>query len=310
MLQTVHIQNFITKSGKEYSFPLSYQCFGLPLHSAPVVLVNHALTGNSDVAGERGWWKDMVGEGKAVDLNQYSVLAFNIPGNGFDGYFVDFYEDFVANDIAKIFLSGLEKLGITRLHSVIGGSLGGAIGWEMLAIQPDLAENLVPIATDFQTSDWLHSQCLVQEFLLNQTENPIEKARIHAMLCYRTPQSINKRFGKAIDENKGVLKSQDWLNYHGEALNKRFTLSAYRLMNQLLKTIETPFHILKNINANLHLVAVDSDIFFPAYEIKNCFDILKKDKENVYYHEISSIHGHDAFLMEYEQLERILKKIY
>ena len=310
MLQTIQIQNFTTKSGKKYDFPLAYQCFGLPLHSAPIVLVNHALTGNSNVAGKHGWWKDIVGNGKTIDSNKYTILAFNIPGNGFDGFLIDSYEDFTAKDMAKIFILGLEKLGITQLHSVIGGSLGGAIGWEMLAIQPDLAHNLVPIATDYHTSDWLHAQCLIQDFLLNQVENPVEKARMHAMLCYRTPKSINQRFGKTVDEKKGILKSHDWLNYHGEALNKRFTLSAYRLMNRLLKTVDTPFDSLKKISANIHLVAVDSDIFFPAYEIENCFEHLKKDKENVFYHEIKSIHGHDAFLMEYHQLEEILKKIF
>lgn len=309
-LQHIIIQNFTTVSGKTYDFSLSYQVFGLPLHSAPVVLVNHALTGNSNVAGENGWWNAVVGNGKIIDTQKYTVLSFNIPGNGFDGYLVDNEQDFVCKDAANIFLLGLEQLGIQKLHSIIGGSLGGAIGWEMLAIQPDLAENLVPIATDFQTTDWLHSQCLVQEFLLQQTEQPVEKARIHAMLCYRTPQSINERFQKYLDEKKGILKSQDWLEYHGKALNERFTLSAYRLMNQLLKTVDAPQESLKKIQANIHLVAVDSDIFFPTSEIKKCFEYLKTDKENVFYHEINSIHGHDAFLMEYEQLEKILNRIY
>ena len=309
-LQHIIIQNFTTVSGKTYDFSLSYQVFGLPLHSAPVVLVNHALTGNSNVAGENGWWNAVVGNGKIIDTQKYTVLSFNIPGNGFDGYLVDNEQDFVCKDAANIFLLGLEQLGIQKLHSIIGGSLGGAIGWEMLAIQPDLAENLVPIATDFQTTDWLHSQCLVQEFLLQQTEQPVEKARIHAMLCYRTPQSINERFQNYLDEKKGILKSQDWLEYHGKALNERFTLSAYRLMNQLLKTVDAPQESLKKIQANIHLVAVDSDIFFPTSEIKKCFEYLKTDKENVFYHEINSIHGHDAFLMEYEQLEKILNRIY
>lgn len=309
-LQYISIQNFTTTSGKIYDFSLSYQVFGLPLNSAPVVLVNHALTGNSNVAGENGWWNAVVGDGKIIDTQKYTVLSFNIPGNGFDGYLVDNEQDFICKDTAIIFILGLEQLGIQKLHSIIGGSLGGAIGWEMLAIQPDLAENLVPIATDFQTTDWLHSQCLVQEFLLQQTEQPVEKARIHAMLCYRTPQSINERFQKSVDEEKGILKSQDWLNYHGKALNERFTLSAYRLMNQLLKTVNAPQEALKNIQANIHLISVDSDIFFPSTEIKKCFEYLKKDKENVFYHEINSIHGHDAFLMEYPQLEKILKTIY
>ena len=67
--------------------------------------------------------------------------------------------------------------------------------------------------------------------------------------------------------------------------------------------------MLKNIKADIHLIAVNSDLFFPAFEMKKCYDHLIKTKENIFYHEIKSMHGHDAFLMEYEQLNGILEKI-
>lgn len=67
---------------------------------------------------------------------------------------------------------------------------------------------------------------------------------------------------------------------------------------------------LENINAEIHLVAVDSDLFYPAFEIKNTYDFLLNKNRNVQYHEIKSIHGHDAFLMEYQQLNTILKPIF
>ena len=70
---------------------MSYQYFGKKLGTAPVVLVNHALTGNSNVAGENGWWKDIVGKDKAINTEVYTVLSFNIPGNGFDGFLIDNY---------------------------------------------------------------------------------------------------------------------------------------------------------------------------------------------------------------------------
>jgi len=52
-LQKIPIDHFITESGKAISIQLSYQLFGQPLFEAPIVLVNHALTGNSNVCGER-----------------------------------------------------------------------------------------------------------------------------------------------------------------------------------------------------------------------------------------------------------------
>ena len=61
-LQFVDIENFKTKSGKTVSLKLSYQLFGKPLHEAPIVLVNHALTGNSHVVDADGWWSDLIGD--------------------------------------------------------------------------------------------------------------------------------------------------------------------------------------------------------------------------------------------------------
>lgn len=309
-LQHINIQHFETKNGKVLDIPLSYQLFGKELYLAPIVLINHALTGNSDVAGENGWWKSLVGDGKIIDTNRFTVISFNIPGNGFDGFFIDNYEDFTAQDIASIFIEGLKKLKIEKLFALVGGSVGGSIGWEMLTLQKNLAEKFIPIATDFKTSDWLHSQCLVQKFLLESEEKPLEKARVHAMLCYRTPESLNLRFNREIDSEKQILKSHDWLNFHGNLLNERFSLKAYKLVNHLLMNITVKENDLAKINAEIHLVSVDSDLFFPAFEIKNTYQYLKNKTKTVHYHEINSIHGHDAFLMEYEQLNAILKPIF
>jgi homoserine O-acetyltransferase len=53
-------------------------------HYILLVLVNHALTGNSQVVGDNGWWNDLIGVNKTIDTTKYTVLAFNVPGNGFD----------------------------------------------------------------------------------------------------------------------------------------------------------------------------------------------------------------------------------
>lgn len=298
-----------TDSLKEYNISLSYQLFGKDLLSAPIILVNHALTGNSNVSGENGWWKQLIEEDQVIDTNTYTVLCFNIPGNGYDDFFIDEYEDFTPSDIANIFLKGLEILHIKSVHAIIGGSLGGGIGWEMLVKNPHLAEIFIPIACDFKTHDWLHAQCLVQKFLLDQDDEPLQKARIHAMLCYRTPESLNNRFQNKYNQEKQRLESEDWLIYHGNSLNERFSLKSYQLMNHLLMNINADGQKLEKIEARMHLISVDTDLFFPASEIRMCFEKLKIKKENVFYHEIESIHGHDAFLMEYKQLNNIIKPI-
>lgn len=303
--------NFLykTDSQREYHIPLSYQLFGKELFSAPVILVNHALTGNSSVAGENGWWKQLIGENQVIDTNKYTILCFNIPGNGYDDFFIDEYSDFTPSDMANIFLKGLDSLNINNLYALVGGSLGGGIGWEMLSKKPDLTEIFIPIACDYKTHDWLHAQCLVQKFLLNGNDEPLQKARIHAMLCYRTPQSLNNRFQNKYNVKKQQLESEDWLNYHGKSLAERFSLKSYKLMNHLLMNINANENMLEKIQARMHMISVDTDLFFPASEIRQCFEKLKENKDNVFYHEIKSVHGHDAFLMEYSQLNNIINNI-
>lgn len=310
--ELLHLQvhQFKTSTGKVYDIPLSYQIFGKPLHTAPIVIVNHALTGNSNCAGAKGWWKQIIGDRAVIDTQKYTVLCFNIPGNGYDDFFIDNYQDFKTVDIARLFLLGLEQLGVSHLHSLVAGSLGGAIGWEMLALAPDLAENFIPIASDYRTSDWLHATCLVQSFLLSHAEEPLYKARVHAMLCYRTPQSLNHRFQNALDDNHQTLKSQNWLDYHGQSLSERFTLQAYRLVNHLLMTVNASELAIRKITAKIAMVGINSDLLFPASENTRCCTFLYENLSDVTYSEIQSIHGHDAFLMEYQQLEHILKPIF
>ncbi|ALJ04965.1 aspartate kinase [Pseudalgibacter alginicilyticus] len=316
LLQHIDIKDFITESKALIpEIKLSYQTFGKPLGSAPVVLVNHALTGNSNVAGKDGWWRDLVGKEKVIDTNLYTILAFNIPGNGFDGFIIENYKDFVARDVAKIFLIGLKELKLGRLFAIIGGSLGGGISWEMAVLNPDITEHLIPVATDWKSTDWLIANCQIQEAFLLNSNNPVHDARMHAMLCYRTPESFKERFHRSKNANSEVFNVESWLLHHGNKLQERFQLSAYKLMNQLLRTIDVTKNregefILENIKANIHIIGVDSDLFFTAEENKQTHKQLALTHPNVTYNEINSVHGHDAFLMEYEQLEKIIEGIF
>ena len=309
--------DYATESNAQFeNILLSYQLFGKELGTAPVVLINHALTGNSNVAGENGWWKELVGENKVIDTTQYTVLSFNIPGNGYDGYVIDNYKKFVARDIAGIFLQGLHKLKINELFAIIGGSLGGGIAWEMVVLNPKITKHLIPIATDWKSTDWLIANCQIQEQFLVNSSNPVHDARMHAMLCYRTPESFKERFQRSRNEELEIFNVESWLLHHGEKLQERFQLSAYKLMNQLLKTIdvtrglEEGASILDTIQANIHIVGVDSDLFFTAEENRETQKQLALSNDNVTYNEITSVHGHDAFLIEYQQLEKIIAPIF
>ena len=318
MLKNIELHNLKLENRKVVDkISLTYQLFGKPLGNSPVVIVNHALTGNSNVTGESGWWNDLIGENKIIDTNYFTIIAFNIPGNGFDKNLENLifnYHDFTIRDVANIFWEGLFLLNVKQIFAVIGGSLGGAVAWEMAVLKPNNVQNLIPIATDWKATDWVIANVLIQDSILNNSSNPIQDARLHAMLLYRTPQSINSRFKREKSSNNYQI--ENWLINHGYKLKNRFQLSAYKLMNHLLKTNDITRNrkdfltIGKEITANIHLVTVDTDYFFVANENQETFNELKRVKENVFYHEIKSVHGHDAFLIEYNQLSQILAPIF
>ena len=88
------------------------------------------------------------------------------------------------------------------------------------------------------------------------------------------------------------------------------------MMNHLLSTINiersgrTATEIIKEITAEIHLIAIDSDLFFTAVEDQKTFKLIKPVKKSIFYHEVRSIHGHDAFLIENQAIDEILTPIF
>tara|TARA_B100000925_G_scaffold146017_1_gene109341 strand:+ start:1535 stop:2512 length:978 start_codon:yes stop_codon:yes gene_type:complete len=315
-LANIAFEQYTTLSGEQMDLQLSYKLFGLPLGSAPVVLVNHSLTGDADVAAENGWWSELIGDGKIIDTQQYTILAFNFPGNGVDNNLIENYEHLVLRDIAYLFKAALDQLGIDKLYAAIGGSIGGALVWEMGASFPELIENLIPVACDWKTSSWVLANTLLQDRILHNSKNPLQDARIHAMMCYRTPESFKERFGRSIHEEKEMFNIDSWLLYHGEKLNNRFQVQAYKLMNHLLRTIDITEgrgsfeEVASQIKGSIHLISIDTDLFFTDAENRETYSRLMERKANLHYHTISSVHGHDAFLIEYDQLNSMLSPLF
>lgn len=318
-LYHIAITDFKTETGFVSDFDLTYQIYGQPLYSAPIVLVSHALTGNSEVAGKNGWWRGIIGKGKLINTDKYTVLSFDIPGNGYDinlDKLIKNYKDFKPRDIAKIFGLGLEFLKIDKLHATIGPSLGGGIAWEMAVLFPDLMTHLIPLGSDWKTSDWIIAHNLTQEQILNNSSQPMHDARLMAMLFYRTPISFKHRFKRSVNEKLGIFNSESWLLHHGKRIQERFDLESYQLMNHLLTYIDITRgrggfkEVAKSIKAKISQVVIDTDIFFVAEENQETSKILDELGIENELKEIKSIYGHDGFLIEFDQLEELLKDIF
>lgn len=311
----LNIKDYISENEKNFDIELSYELFGQPLGQAPIVLVNHALTGNSSVTGKNGWWNSLIGQNKLIDTNDFTVLAFNFPGNGYDGFFIKNYEDLILRDIANIFLIGLEKLKIKKIFAIIGGSIGGGLVWEIAALSPELSENYIPIASDWKSSDWLLANTRLQKQILNNSSQPVHDARMHAMLCYRSPLSFQKKFDRSKDSH--IFNVESWLLHHGKKLQERFQLKSYKLMNHLLSKIDITRggklkfeNIISKVKGNIYIVSVDSDLFFTDFQNRETFYKACLIKDNMFFKTIKSDHGHDAFLIEFDQLRELLLEIF
>ncbi len=316
-LKYLAIPQLKTVSGKAMPIRLSYQIFGQELHTAPVVIVNHALTGNSNVAGTTGWWKQLIGPSLGIDTNVYTVLAFNIPGNGFDNSVINNYKDYCTADVAHLFLAAIYELGLVSIHAVIGGSLGGCIAWQMGAINPDLFNWVVPVASHYCASDWLIALCRVQHEILLHSSKPVHDARVHAMTFYRSPESLRAKFNRTKNKENGLFNTESWLLHHGQKLEQRFSLEAYKLFNWMLLTHDIEAagvgdigNVIKRLAGKLCLVGVDSDRFYVSKDIAHTAQIAQEKNLKVFYKEIKSNAGHDAFLIEYKQLASLLSFVF
>ena len=316
-LKHILLEDFETLTGSKIKkIQISYQVFGKELGSAPVILVNHALTGNSLVSGINGWWSEIIGFEKPIDTTKYSVLCFNIPGNGFNENNFDFNLDLNLGDIALLFIKAIDKLKLTKLHAIIGGSIGGCLTWEMIALKNDLASIIIPVASDWKASDWLIANTFLQDRILKNSRDPVSDARIHAMTFYRSPKSLNTRFSRTKNLDKNMFNVESWLIHHGEKLRQRFSLKSYLFMNKLLSSTditrdgESFTSKISNIKSSIHIVSVDSDIFFLPDEDYETYLIAKKNNLDITNHIIKSIHGHDAFLIETKQISDIFIKIF
>jgi homoserine O-acetyltransferase len=307
-LQHIDFEQFTLACGKSQAVHVSYQLYGRTLHTAPIILVNHALTGNSAVTD---WWSQQVGSGKPLDTNRFTIICIDIPGNGYDGVVENLiynFQDWTLGDVASVFIETLKKLRVCYVYA----GIGGALLWEMTVQAPELFQTIIPVAADWKATDWLVACCEVQDAILTNSAFPIEDARKHAMTFYRSPQSLKHKFNREKEERFAV---QNWLTHHGKSLKKRFTLPAYKLVNHLListnaarNTNGNIVHALAQSETAIHVVSINTDGFFVPQEDEETVELLKPLKEITQYY-IDSIHGHDAFLIEHDQVGVIINRV-
>lgn len=282
--------------------------------------------------GKPGWWDELIGPGKVFDTDKYYVICSNILGScyGTTGpvslnpktnkpYQADFPR-ITVRDIVKVQRQLIDYLKVKKLITVAGGSLGGMQALEWGIMYPDKVKSIIPIASSAKHSAWAigigEAERLAIKndpqwnngFYKTQPFKGLSLARQIAMISYRSFQSFEMKYGrhKTEDEKKYLVES--YLDYQGKKLVERFDANTYLLLTDVMDKHDISFKrdridsVLNQINVRTLVVGISSDILYPTAEQKFLVDNIP----GAQYAEINSPHGHDAFLIEFDQLSKII----
>jgi len=327
-LEAASLGPFTLESGTTLpELTVTYRHDGPSPDDAPQVLVIHALTGSADAAGD--WWEPLVGEGRAFDTREVGVLCANLLGGryGTTGptslhprtgrpYGAAFPAITVVDQAAAQWAL-LDALGIDELALTTGGSLGGMVSLEVALARPEGVRHVAPIAAPAAIGPmaiaWNHLQLQLIEHL---GLGGLSLARQLAMTTYRSETDFAERFGGSL-EGDGRPSIVSYLDYQGEKLVDRFDPATYRILVGAMDGhdigrgrggVSGALRTLAGAGTALTGIGIQDDILYGPRQVRELVDAAASAGVEARYREISSNKGHDAFLVEWDQLTLLLRE--
>jgi homoserine O-acetyltransferase len=329
---------------------IAYETYGtLNEDKSNAILVEHAFSGDAHAAGyhegddKPGWWDDLIGPGKALDTDKYYIICSNIIGGckGSTGpssinpvtgkpYALDF-PIITVGDIVKVQKHLIDHLGIKKLLSVIGGSMGGMQVLQWVASYPESVLSAIPIATTLKHSpqqiafDEVGRQAVMADpawlngnyYDFGQPERGLAIARMIGHITYMSDRSMEEKFSRKLKEkNKNLKFTSDfevegYLRYRGDTFVKRFDANSYLYITKAMDYFDLSGDKLiprkKKPGIRFLVIAFKSDWLYPAYHSQEIVKLLKARNISTTYCEIDSTYGHDAFLVEIEKESHLIK---
>jgi len=310
---------------------VAYRTWGaLDEAGANAVVVCHALTGSADADH---WWAPLFGPGHALDPARDFIVCANVlggcsgttgPSSLRPGTAEPYGPGFPAvsvRDMVRLQERLVRGLGVRRVRLALGGSLGGLQALEWGANFPDLVEAIAPIAASARHSAWciawseaqrqaIFADPLWQGGWYSAGQSPragLAAARMMAMLAYRSPQSLADRFARS-ECAPSLFAVEGWLHHHGRALVDRFDANSYVALSRAMDRHDvargrgTLATALGAVTQPALVVGIDSDVLYPLAEQRELARLLPEGHLAV----LSSPHGHDAFLIDAPELDRLL----
>jgi homoserine O-acetyltransferase len=344
---------------------VEYETYGtLSPRKDNVVFVAHALSGDAHVAGwdqdiasngrvwrqrKPGWWDAMVGPGKAIDTRRYFVICPNVLGGcyGTTGpgslnektgkpYGLTFPMVTVGDWVA-LHARLLDALDIARIHTVVGGSLGGQQALEMALAYPERVERAVVLAASARLSaQGLAFNAVGRYCILNDPsfaggdyydkargpDNGLAAARMLAHITYLSDEGMHDKFGRRRQDKNGQHGSfgiefavESYLNHQGRAFVERFDANAYLYITRAMDYYDAAarwgngslIEACHRVRARALVVSFDSDWLYPPGDCKDLALAMARTGARVTYTEVPSRFGHDSFLVETQKVGRLLR---
>lgn len=287
---------FVPRYGHEpVAVTLRYFWYGAP--DAPTVIVQGGISASRDVCSHGdngGWWDDIVGAGKALDLHSHRVLSIDwLAASDLGGV-----ASVSSEDQARALVALLDALAIDKAKAYIGSSYGAMVGLALAALAPQRIGRLVAISGAHRAHPLATALRAIQREIVRSglasgdVAGALGLARQLAMTTYRGADEFAERFDAAPEFRDGRFHFpvEDYLSAAGRKFVARFDAQRYLSLSE---SIDLHRVDAAAVSVPCDVVAVSSDRLVPTTDLR---ELAATAAAN--YHEIDSIYGHDAFLKE------------
>ncbi len=231
-----------------------------------------------------------------------------------------------------------DRLGIHRVHAIVGGSMGGMQALQFAVHFPLFADRIIAMAATHATQPWaIAFNKVAQEAILKDPdfkngyydprkirENGLSGMAVGRMaghISFLSHHSMERKFGREYKRTDGLyelfgkFQVESYLEYNGYNFTKWFDPLSYLYITKainiydLSRGFDSLEEALRRIRSRLYLLSFESDMLFIPEEMKTMADILARTKTTPFdYTEVKSDYGHDAFLVELEKFEDYVRR--